>query len=217
MNSNKIAFAEAINTATIQAMELEKNVFVFGIGVDKQGNIFGTTKNIKEKFGSDRIFDTPSSEQALTALAAGAANAYLRSLPYHNGKVGVIGFCSGGRQTYLVSCRLDGFDAAVDCWGGGVTATGDDLTERQPVAPADYTSDMKCPILGLFGNEDARPSPADVDATEALLKSNNKVYEFHRYDNAGHGFFAVDRPSYRQEAAVEGWSEVFKWYGKYLA
>ena len=105
----------------------------------------------------------------------------------------------------------------MDCWGGGVTATGDELTERQPVAPADYTSDMKCPILGLFGNEDARPSPADVDATEALLKSNNKVYEFHRYDNAGHGFFAVDRPSYRQEAAVEGWSEVFKWYGKYLA
>ena len=83
MNTNKIAFAEAINNATIQAMELEKNVFVFGIGVDKHGNIFGTTKNIKEKFGSDRIFDTPSSEQALTALAAGAANANLRPLLVH--------------------------------------------------------------------------------------------------------------------------------------
>ena len=83
MTRNKITFAEAINTATIQSMELEKNVFVFGIGVDKQGNIFGTTQNIKEKFGSDRIFDTPSSEQALTALAAGAANANLRPILIH--------------------------------------------------------------------------------------------------------------------------------------
>ncbi|GIT68901.1 MAG: hypothetical protein Ct9H300mP27_00050 [Chloroflexota bacterium] len=83
--------------------------------------------------------------------------------------------------------------------GGGVTATGDELTERQPVAPADYTSDMKCPILGLFGNEDARPSPGQMwMQPKALLKSNNKVYEFHGYDNAGHGFFAVDRPSYRK-------------------
>jgi len=146
-----------------------------------------------------------------------AANAYLRSLPYHNGKVGVIGFCSGGRQVYLVACRLSGFDAAVDCWGGGVTATGDELTPRQPVAPIDFTADLSCPMLGLFGNDDARPSPADVDQTEAELKRLNKVYEFHRYDNAGHGFFAVDRPSYRQEAAVAGWEQVFNWYGKYLA
>ncbi len=105
----------------------------------------------------------------------------------------------------------------MDCWGGGVTATGDALTPRQPVAPIDFTAEMSCPILGLFGNDDARPSPADVDQTEAELKRLNKVYEFHRYDNAGHGFFAVDRPSYRQEAAVAGWQEVFKWYGKYLA
>ena len=83
MIRNKITFAEAINIATIQSMELEKNVFVFGIGADKHGNIFGTTKNIKEKFGSDRIFDTPSSEQALTAFAAGAANADLRPILVH--------------------------------------------------------------------------------------------------------------------------------------
>ena len=83
MKSNRIAFAEAINNATIQAMELEKKVFVFGIGVDKYGNVFDTTKNIKEKFGENRIFDTPSSEQALTALAAGAANADLRPVLVH--------------------------------------------------------------------------------------------------------------------------------------
>ena len=145
------------------------------------------------------------------------AIAVLRSLPVHNGKVGIIGFCSGGRQVYLSACRLSGIDAAVDCWGGGVTAKGDELTPRQPVAPIDFTADLGCPLLGLFGNEDQRPSPADVNETEEVLKRNNKIYEFHRYDNAGHGFFAVDRSSYRQEAAVQGWQEVFKWYEKHLS
>ena len=141
----------------------------------------------------------------------------LRSQPQHNGKVGIIGFCSGGRQVFLSACRLSGIDAAVDCWGGGVTAKGDDLTARQPVAPIDFTADLGCPLLGLFGNEDQRPSPADVNETEEVLKRHNKTYEFHRYDNAGHGFFAVDRSSYRQEAATQGWQEVFKWYGKHLS
>jgi carboxymethylenebutenolidase len=142
---------------------------------------------------------------------------YLHSLPYHNGKVGVIGFCSGGRQTYLVACRLSGVDAAVDCWGGGVAAPPEELTERQPVAPVDYTADLSCPLLGLFGEEDQRPSPAEVARTEEALKRHGKTYEFHMYPNAGHGFFAVDRPSYRQQAAVDGWQKVFDFYGRYLS
>ena len=144
------------------------------------------------------------------------AIAYMRSLPYHNGKVGIIGFCSGGRQVYLAACTVSGIDAAVDCWGGGVICPPEELTDRQPVAPIEYTKDMACPILGLFGNEDARPSPEDVDKTEEELKKYNKNYEFHRWDGAGHGFFAVDRPSYRQHAAVEGWEKVLEFYGRHL-
>ena len=144
------------------------------------------------------------------------AIAYMRSLPYHNGKVGIIGFCSGGRQVYLAACTVSGIDAAVDCWGGGVICPPEELTDRQPVAPIEYTKDMACPILGLFGNEDARPSPEDVDKTEEELKKHNKNYEFHRWDGAGHGFFAVDRPSYRQHAAVEGWEKVLEFYGRHL-
>ena len=149
---------------------------------------------------------------------AGARD-YLRTLPYHNDKVGVIGFCSGGRQVYLVACRLDGIDAAVNCWGGGVTSVPDGELERsrQPVAPVDYTSGLNCPMLGLFGNDDARPSPADVNELEEALKSAGKDYEFFRYDNAGHGFFAVDRPSYRQEAAVDGWKQALRFYNTHLA
>lgn len=144
------------------------------------------------------------------------AIAYMNSLPYHNGKVGIIGFCSGGRQVYLAACTVAGIDAAVDCWGGGVICPPEELTDRQPVAPIEYTKDLACPILGLFGNEDARPSPEDVDKTEEELKKNNKNYEFHRWDGAGHGFFAVDRPSYRQHAAVEGWEKVLEFYGRHL-
>ena len=144
------------------------------------------------------------------------AMAYLRTLPYLNGKVGLIGFCSGGRQTYLGACTLDGVNAAVDCWGGGVTQGNDQLTPAMPAWPVDFTAGLNCPILGLFGNDDPRPSPADVDETEEALKKHGKDYEFHRYDDAGHGFFAVDRPSYRVEAAVDGWEKALAFFGKHL-
>ncbi len=147
---------------------------------------------------------------------ARGAMEYLRELPYSNGKVGMIGFCSGGRQTYLAACRIPELDAAVDCWGGRVIAPADQLTERQPVAPIDYTADMSCPMLGIFGNEDQSPTPEDVDRTEEELKKHGKDYEFHRYDGAGHGFFAVDRPSYRPVQATEAWGEVLRFYKKHL-
>jgi carboxymethylenebutenolidase len=141
---------------------------------------------------------------------------YLRALPYLNGKVGIIGYCSGGRQAYLAACTLKGIDAAVDCYGGGVGAGPADLTPRQPVDPLDYTKDLRCPLLGLFGREDKRPSPGHVAKTEAELKRWGKTYEFQTYDNAGHSIFSVDRADYRPMAAVDGWKRVFQWFGKYL-
>jgi carboxymethylenebutenolidase len=145
------------------------------------------------------------------------AMGFLRSLPYCNGKVGVTGFCSGGRQAYLAACKIPSLNAAVDCYGGGVAASPDELTERQPVAPIDFTADLHCPLLGLFGKEDRRPSPEEVAKTEEELKRWGKTYEFHMYDNAGHAFFSVDRPNYRPEAAVDGWKKVFAWFSKYLS
>ena len=112
------------------------------------------------------------------------AIAYMRSLPYHNGKVGIIGFCSGGRQTYLGACTLDNISAAVDCWGGGVTKGNDELPPAMPAWPVDFTDGLNCPLMGLFGEEHARPSPADVAETEAELKRLGKDYEFHMYPGA---------------------------------
>jgi len=141
---------------------------------------------------------------------------WLKSLPTANGKVGTIGFCSGGRQVYLAACSVPSLDAAVDCWGGGVIATPEQLNEKRPVAPIDLTAQMTVPLLGIFGNDDRSPTPDQVDQTEAELQRLGKAYEFHRYDGAGHGFFATDRPGYRPEQAVDAWAKVFAWYERWL-
>lgn len=141
---------------------------------------------------------------------------YLRSLPYINGKVGVFGTCSGGRQAYLTVCRVKGFDAVVDCWGGRVVMSKEELTPKQPVAPIDYTRDLSCPLLGLFGEEDKGPTPEQVTRHEEELKRHGKTYEFHMYANAGHGFFYYDRPAYRQQQAVDGWQKVFAFLQRHL-
>ena len=140
----------------------------------------------------------------------------LRALPYLNGKVGVVGYCSGGRQAYLAACTLKGIDCVVVNYGGGVAAKPEELSPRQPVAPIDLTKDLQCPLLGLFGIEDKRPSPADAAKTEEALKKCGKTYEFHTYEKAGHAFIAVDREAYRVHAALDGWKRVFAWFGKHL-
>lgn len=154
-------------------------------------------------------------DQAVGDLAGGMQ--YVRVLPYSNGRVGVFGTCSGGRHAYLAACRAPGFDAVVDCWGGRVVMTPDQLTAKSPVSPLDYTNDLSCPILGIFGNEDKNPTPEQVDQHEAELKKHGKNYEFHRYDGAGHGFFYDHAPGYHQAQAVDGWQKVFGFLEKYLA
>ncbi len=155
-----------------------------------------------------------SDEQVVGDVEGGMR--YLRSLPYSAGKVGVIGTCSGGRHTVLVACRVKGFDAAVDCWGGRVVMSQEDLTEKLPVAPIDYTADLACPLLGLFGEDDRGPTADQVAQHEQELKKHGKTYEFHIYPGAGHGFFYYNRSSYRQEQAVDGWEKLFAFFEKYL-
>jgi pyruvate dehydrogenase E1 component beta subunit len=78
-----ISFSQAIREAQSEAMKIDKKVFIFGLGVDKTAHIFSTTKDLKQRFGKNRIFDTPASEQALTMFAAGAANANMRPILIH--------------------------------------------------------------------------------------------------------------------------------------
>jgi carboxymethylenebutenolidase len=145
------------------------------------------------------------------------AIAFLRAQPNSNGKVGIIGFCSGGRHAYLAACSIPGVDALVDCWGGNVIVEDKKLLDaKKPMAPIDLTAKLACPILGIFGNDDQNPNRDQVNKTEEVLKKLGKSYEFHRYDGAGHAFFNTARVAHRPEQAADGWSKVFAFLGKHL-
>jgi carboxymethylenebutenolidase len=142
---------------------------------------------------------------------------WLKTQPWLNGKVGVFGTCSGGRQVFLYACHTKSINAACELWGGRVVMSKEELNPKQPTAPIEFTRNLSCPLLGLFGNEDRSPTPEQVNEHEAELKKHGKQYEFHRYDGAGHGLFYYDRPANRIEQAVDGWKKVFAFLGKHLA
>ena len=180
--------------------------------------------NLYERDGHGTPEDVAAAVRAAGGVAdeqvvgdAEAARHYLAGLPYSNGKAGVIGTCSGGRHTYVVACSTTSFDAAVDCWGGRVVMAEEDLNEKTPVAPIDLTANLSCPLLGLFGEDDQSPTPAQVELHEAALKEHGKSYEFHSYPGAGHGFFYYNRPAYRPEQAMDGWQKVFEFFGQHLS
>ena len=145
----------------------------------------------------------------------GAAAEYLRGLSTSDGKVGVIGYCSGGRQSVLAACNLD-LDAAVDCYGAFVTGTPPPEFPIPITNLVDQLPSLRAPLLGLFGNEDKFPSPEQVDELDEILTREDKPHEFHRYDGAGHAFFSVDRPAYRVEAANDGWERIQTFFANHL-
>ena len=150
-------------------------------------------------------------DERLVGDVDGAAR-HLRTLDSANGKVGVI----GGRQAFLAACRLP-LDAAVDCYGAFVMDPPPEGLPLKVVPVVGLAGDLSCPLLGLFGAEDAHPSPTETARLEQELARLGKTFEFHTYPGAGHGFFAVDRPSYRPEAAADGWRRIRDWFGRHLA
>jgi carboxymethylenebutenolidase len=146
----------------------------------------------------------------------GGAASYLRSLESSNGKVGTIGYCSGGRQSLLAACSLD-IDAAVDCYGAFVVAPPPEGLPLKIGPILHLVEELRCPLLGLFGADDQHPSPDEVKELEQALRSADKEFDFRVFEGAGHAFFAVDRPAYRPEAAVEGWRAIWEFFGRHLA
>jgi carboxymethylenebutenolidase len=146
----------------------------------------------------------------------GGAIDALRALPNSNGKVGVIGYCSGGRQSFLTAVSLP-VDAAVDCYGAFVVGTPPEGFPLKAVPLVDKTASLRCPLLGLFGADDQYPSPEHVVELEQALIEHEKTHQFHSYEGAGHAFFSPDRPSFRPEAALDGWKRIFSWFEKYLS
>ena len=154
-------------------------------------------------------------DERLVGDVDGAAK-FLRALENSNGKVGTIGYCSGGRQSFLAAVSLP-LDAAVDCYGAFVVGTPPEGMPLKVGPIVDKTPNLSCPLLGLFGADDSHPSPEQVAELEQALKAAGKTYEFHSYEGAGHAFFSVNRPSYRVEAANDGWQRIWDFYGQYLS
>src|SRR6476619_2568930 len=153
-------------------------------------------------------------DSRLIGDVAGAA-AFLRALPTSNGRVGDIGYCSGGRQSALAACHLD-LNASVDCYGAFVTGEPPAGYPIRVTNLVDQLPALRAPLLGLFGEQDANPSPERVAELEQLLVANGKQFTLHSYPDAGHGFFAVDRISYRVAAANDGWERIAAFFAEHL-
>ncbi|MBX6378687.1 MAG: dienelactone hydrolase family protein [Clostridia bacterium] len=163
----------------------------------------------------EKMFSLPDA-QVVRDLEAAAA--FLRAQEGSNGKVGCIGFCSGGRQTLLFACSSNRVDAAIDCWGAFITrATPDALTTPQRPTPViDLVPQLRCPLLAVFGAEDRNPSPADAETLRARLQGTAKPWTVKVFENAGHAFLADYRPTYREGPAFELWPQIVSFFQTHL-
>ena len=146
----------------------------------------------------------------------GSAAEYLRALPTANGKVGVIGYCSGGRQALLAACGLD-LQAAVDNYGAFVMTDSPAGTGLRATSLEARLPELSCPLLGNFGGDDTHPSPEENAQLAAALDKLGKPYDFKTYEGAGHAFFNVNRVAYRAEAAMDAWDRIFEFYRRHLS
>jgi carboxymethylenebutenolidase len=162
------------------------------------------------------VMFSKSDAEAVQDLEAAAA--HLRALPSAAGKIGAIGFCSGGRQTLLFACSSNKVDAAVDCWGGFIhRATPDaETTPARPTPILDLVGKLGCPLFGVFGEEDQNPSVAQSEELRKRGQAASKDVTIKVYKNAGHAFLADYRPSYREGPATELWGDAVAFFDKHL-
>jgi carboxymethylenebutenolidase len=128
-------------------------------------------------------------------------------------KIAVLGFCMGGRHTYLAAgARPASWKCACVFYGGNIMVAWGDGP-----APFALTEQISCPMLGLFGAEDTNPSPADVDRIAAELARHGKTYEFHVYPGAGHAFLNFTNAArYREAQAREAWAKALAFLDRNL-
>ena len=138
---------------------------------------------------------------------------YLQRHPSVDGeRSGIVGFCLGGRVSYLMATqRPDAIRAAAVYYGGNIMVPRGD----EP-SPFEQTSSIQCPIIGLFGADDENPSPDDINKIGAELSRLGKHHEFHSYANAGHGFMGKSGAGYREHAANDAWPKTLNWFEKHL-
>ena len=149
-----------------------------------------------------------------TVADLGATFALLDANPrVDSSRIGILGHCWGGRVAWLGACHEPRYKACAVFYGGRIKLQ---FADGAP-APITLAGNIRCPVLGIFGNEDQGPSPQDVDDYEAALMSNGVVYGFHRYDGAGHGFQDFNNAErYRKAQSEDAWQKALTFFGEYL-
>ena len=140
-----------------------------------------------------------------------AAIGYLQQQPYvQSGPMGIMGFCMGGRVSYLMAGTSPVIGVAADFYGGGVHGG-----EGGP-SPLELTGNIRCPVIVFDGEEDKHPSPDEVRKTEAELARHGVVHEVHIFPGVGHAFMSAEGPRHKPEVVEEAWSRLFAWFHKHL-
>ena len=155
-----------------------------------------------------KISDRQLLQDLVATAEFGSQQPYARS-----DRVGVTGFCFGGRVAWLFAATYKELDAAVIWYGRIASPQKDDL---HPKDPLDLAKEVVCPVLGLYGEADTGIPVADIRKMEAALKGAGKAAEFVVYPGAPHAFFADYRPSYRPEPAKDAWQRALNWFARYL-
>ena len=127
-------------------------------------------------------------------------------------KIGIVGFCMGGRVVYLAAAACPGLSAGVSFYGGNILKDW-----GGPPTPFDRTANIQCPIMGNFGEQDQNPTVDDVRNIEAELQKHGKTYDFKMYPATGHGFYCDERESYHEASAKDAWARALDWFQKHLA
>jgi carboxymethylenebutenolidase len=143
-----------------------------------------------------------------------AAERYLHGLPQVAARgVGAIGFCMGGLYAYLLGCQDEMVRAVVDFYGAIVYET---TTPAKPISPIERASNLKCPLLGIFGEQDEMIPMEQVRQLEERLRREEKDFEIQTYPGCGHAFFNDTRESYREEAARDAWEKTLTFFARHL-
>jgi len=128
-------------------------------------------------------------------------------------RVGVTGWCWGGSTVYQVAATNPDIKAAAAWYGPPARPYPD---SPNPVTGFDVAKDIKAPFLGIYGEKDQSPTPADATKFGELLKQTNRYVEIVIYPDVGHGFFADYRPSYNATAAADAWKRCTGFFDKWL-
>jgi carboxymethylenebutenolidase len=158
------------------------------------------------------VRDVISKEPDATLLSdLDSAAAFAATLHGDPNRLAVNGFCRGGRAVWLYAIHNPKLKAAV-AWYGPVAGPTSPI---QPHNPIDLSAGLKCPLLGLYGGQDGSISQTDVQATAAKARAAGQTVDIMVYPDAGHGFHADYRPSYKPADAADGWKRALAWFRKY--